>query len=377
MFFGCSSLETLTLPASVAKISGNFISGTSAMTSLVIENANIETENIASDAFKGINENLVITVETDALMNYLVNTCGVPESQIESRHNDPVPELTEFTTEDGVYYKVITAPTETAKGTVQLGNGSDKVEISDSTAQIPGTVTAPATGKEYDVVKIAANAFYCNFDTSTVVIPASVKEIESKAFYYAYFLEKITFAEDSRLETIGAEAFSSCGSLKSLDLPASIANLDPKAFASSSLENVTIAEGCKAYTTIDGVVFDAAVENMIFYSAAKTDKTYVVPESVKYLPDGAFSSNKNLTEVTVGKNVVSIGEKAFSGMTKLRTVTIESAESIGKMAFWNSSSLSEVNLPANLEAIPDYLFYRCGNLSELTIPGAGKTSQDE
>lgn len=76
----------------------------------------------------------------------------------------------------------------------------------------------------------------------------------------------------------------------------------------------------------------------------KKSANVVIPAAVKYegctfkvtgIAPGAFKNCKKLKAVTIGKNVVSIGAKAFSKCGKLRTVSFKGtkAPSIGKQAF--------------------------------------------
>ncbi|MCI9077732.1 MAG: leucine-rich repeat protein [Lachnospiraceae bacterium] len=60
----------------------------------------------------------------------------------------------------------------------------------------------------------------------------------------------------------------------------------------------------------------------------------------------AFKNNKKLKSVQIGKNVISIGKKAFYGCKKLRTITVRTnklkSASIGKNAFGNGFSSPQV-----------------------------------
>jgi hypothetical protein len=81
------------------------------------------------------------------------------------------------------------------------------------------------------------------------------------------------------------------------------------------------------------------------------------------------SGNVNIPATIEGRPVVSIAERAFSGLSGLRSVTIpDSVTSIGRYAFSSCSSLYFVRLPTQLEAIPDGMFYNCGSLASIAIP---------
>ena len=48
----------------------------------------------------------------------------------------------------------------------------------------------------------------------------------------------------------------------------------------------------------------------------------IIPDSVTVIEDSAFSSNYNLVEVVMSKNVVSIGKHAFDLDTSLEKITL-------------------------------------------------------
>lgn len=89
------------------------------------------------------------------------------------------------------------------------------------------------------VVTIAEGAFKnCN-QLRTIVIPSSVKEIGSEAFYYCTGIEEIT-VEGEALEKIGHNAFVYCLKLQIISLPKSVKSVGSHAFLYCiSLENLT------------------------------------------------------------------------------------------------------------------------------------------
>lgn len=61
----------------------------------------------------------------------------------------------------------------------------------------------------------------------------------------------------------------------------------------------------------------------------------------------AFKGNKKITSVTIGKNVVKIGKKAFYKCSKLKNVKInsKSLNSIGSKAFYGNAKMLKVKVP--------------------------------
>ncbi len=85
---------------------------------------------------------------------------------------------------------------------------------------------------------------------------------------------------------------------------------------------------------------------------------------------GAFENNKNITSLTVSRNLKQIGEGAFAGCVLLETVTFhESSELtvIGAGAFAGCTSLQSFAFPVGVTAIPELLFDGCTALITVVL----------
>ena len=214
---------------------------------------------------------------------------------------------------------------------------------------------------------------------SSITIPASVTSIGQQAFFGCTKMETVTFAEGSKLETIGQLAFQSCSALSSIIIPASVTSMGNGAFKScydrngTGLTTVTFAEGSKL----------EAIGNEAFQSCSALS-SITIPASVTSIGNSAFKScydNRNrigLTTVTFaeGSQLKTIGESAFEACRVLSSITIPaSVTEIGKNAFYNcydgSTGLTEVTFAegSKLETIGESAFNGCG-ISSVTIPAS-------
>ena len=81
-----------------------------------------------------------------------------------------------------------------------------------------------------------------------------------------------------------------------------------------------------------------------------------------------------LQDVSIGKNVTSIGGSAFSTCYSLASITIpDGVTSIGGSAFSNCNSLASITIPTSVTSIDNNAFGDCRSLVSITIPG-GVTS---
>lgn len=85
-----------------------------------------------------------------------------------------------------------------------------------------------------------------------IVLPASIVEIDDKAFKDCISLTEVSFKPNSKLKTIGAYAFSGCESLRKITLPSGLLKIGKTAFLyCNSLREVVFEDVNNWYATND------------------------------------------------------------------------------------------------------------------------------
>ena len=218
---------------------------------------------------------------------------------------------------------------------------------------------------------------------------------------------------------IGQNAFSGNRHVTSVSIGSAVTSILPSAFAGCpELKSITVAEGNEYYRSVDGVLYDASVLYLYVYPGGKTDESFTVPETVKTIGSNAFFDNEYIKTLTVGKNVTSIYEEAFCGLTNLYEITLpfigtredmggsyyyngvfrtvfgdgiygldclydwDGNEEVGSLkkvtilggelyedSFYNCGFIEEINLPSVPDTIPRQCFYNCTQLKKLTFGG--------
>ncbi len=229
------------------------------------------------------------------------------------------------------------------------------------------------------VKNIAAGAFESGRVTS-VTVPTSVTNIGAGAFAFCPNLTGITV-------TAGNPAYSSANGVLfdagqdtliqapghltgNYTLPASVTNIVTGAFAGcASLSEFTVGTGDSYFSTVNTVLFNKNQTTLLVYPPAKTGTPYAIPATVTNVAGDAFYGATLLTNVTLSAGVLSIGDGAFFSCTGLKTISLpNTVTSLGNSAFENCASLTNLTLSPNIAAIGTNTFGLCFKLAGITLP---------
>ena len=105
------------------------------------------------------------------------------------------------------------------------------------------------------------------------------------------------------------------------------------------------------------------------FSSCSSLASITIPDGVTSIGDSAFSSCFSLASVTIPDGVTSIGGSAFSSCSSLASITIpDGVTSIGGSAFSDCYSLASITIPDGVTSISDSAFSGCYSLASITIP---------
>ena len=199
-------------------------------------------------------------------------------------------------------------------------------------------------------------------------------------------VKKYVIGDD--VESIGAKAFSGCSGLTSVTIPNSVTTIGGRAFEGcygltsvtipSSVTSITscVFENCGNLTTIrfeDGGNLLNIVTSLSSAQFSSSLTTIYLGRDISY-DVSPFKNLTQLTSLTIGNNVKSIGDYAFSGCIRLASVSIgNSVTSIGDGAFYDCSGLTSVSTGNSVTSIGAKAFSGCSGLTSVTIPNSVKT----
>ena len=247
-----------------------------------------------------------------------------------------------------------------------------------------------------------------------VYIPASITSIGGYAFSYCTGNNVVTFAEGSRLATIGDNAFSQCN-FTSIEIPEGVTSIGSSAFSScTSLASITIPAGVTSIgnntfyncTSLASITIPEGVTSIDIYAFFRCSSlaSITIPEGVTSIGYEAFNYCSALTSVTIPASVTSIGTRPFSNCTNLTSITVDAGNQnyisqdnilynktqseivaaalkgisnvtilegvtyIDHDVFTDSTSLTGITFPSSLTHINSGAFSGCTSLTEIIIP---------
>lgn len=167
-------------------------------------------------------------------------------------------------------------------------------------------------------------------------------------------LTSVTLPSDA--VKIEKDAFMNCTSIKTITVPASAASISPSS-GCTSLAAINVSAANTAYSSIDGVLFDAGATEILWFPIGKQGD-YTLPASVKSIGDYAFQGC-HITRFTLPDNLTQIGQAVFFDSSVEEVVMPSNLRLIPTATFQKCSRLKTVRLGAATELVSDYVFDGC------------------
>lgn len=119
------------------------------------------------------------------------------------------------------------------------------------------------------------------------------------------------YAVPSAVTTMGG-AFVDTVALRSLTVPSGVTTFYPWAYMyATSLREIVVDPANSALRSIDGVVFNKATTQLLFYPAARSDSAYTVPNGIVEIAGYSFSSTAHLRSLTLPATVTDMSATFF------------------------------------------------------------------
>ena len=241
---------------------------------------------------------------------------------------------------------------------------------------------------------ICDRAFFDCINLTSISVPNSVKDIGEWAFAGCSLLSSIDIPNS--VISIGNNAFAGCLSLKYISIPESVICLNGNPFGDCEGEIECLSAN---FIYEDDVLFNRDKSEIISFRNQEIE-SYIIPDSVTSIGDGAFGCCSSLSSLFIPNSVTSIGDGAFEGCSSLSSLVIpDSVVNIkgnpfylwkGKLECLSASFIYEDNVLFNMDksklisyrnqeaksfiipngvmSIEKYAFSGCSSLISISVP---------
>ena len=184
------------------------------------------------------------------------------------------------------------------------------------------------------------SVFGANPAITTLSIGSNVTQIPDYAFRNCSYITG-NLALPSVLNTIGQYAFYGCTHFTgNLTIPNSVTTLGQHAFCNCSRFNGNL--------TLPNNSSITEIKQFTFYGCSGLNGTLTIPENIEEIASSAFRGCSGFTGALIlHDGMTTIGESAFYGCSQISSLTIGTdITSIGGYAFWDCPNLAMVNFNA-------------------------------
>ena len=258
-----------------------------------------------------------------------------------------------------------------------ISNGDGTCFVDDISSCKDPIVVIPSAYNGMRVINIRGHAFNNSVDLTNVMIPDSVTSIGDYAFIDCNSLTSITvdpnnpiyasvngvlfnkeltslirypngkagaYTVPSTVTIIEDGAFEGCIGLTSVAIPDTVTRIGKNAFSRcNSLTSVTVDSHNPNYVSVDGVLFNKAITELVYYPTGRTG-AYTIPNTVTFIGNFSFIACDGLTGITIPDSVTIIGDYAFRDCGGLTSIAVPvGMKSIGRSAFEHCRNLTSIS----------------------------------
>ncbi len=215
-----------------------------------------------------------------------------------------------------------------------------------------GTLVISGTGETYQYSAIL-------LDSDSNVAP----------WYQDREIVKSIVIEDG-ITNVSYGCFFPCFNIERISLSRTIEDIELDHYRITQLKEFIVSPLNPEFASVDGVLFNKQMNELLIYPQSKELKQYVVPSSVTQIHH-AFADNKYLESVQIPESLTEIGKYAFKGCKELQIFDVpDGVIEIGDYAFMDCTNLKTIDLADSISVIGKNVFQNCENLETIVLPNS-------
>lgn len=345
-FMGCSSLTSITIPKSVTEIRQFTFAGCTNLTSIIVESGNTKYDSRN-------NCNAIIETKTNTLIQGCSST--IIPSSVTSIGNYAFYRITNLTS--------ITIP----ESITEIDNGAFSGCSGLTTISLPKNLTT-----------LKSQTFWECIALKSITLPQNLTSIESSAFLDCSSLQFINIPKG--VSVLDENSFLGCTSLKEVIFEDGSEDLllGYNAFNDSPLETVYLGRNLTYSHSGSGIFYASETLKSLTIGDNVTEvKTYqfencdnltsvVMGNGVTKIGSQAFCSCSNLASVEHSASNLVLESQAFDGCVSLKSFDLDGVISIGDGAFQNTG-LESIHFPASVQSVGYVPFSGMKRLKTITV----------
>ena len=354
----CTSLKEITIPASVEEMDHPFISCES-----------LQGFHVAADNPNYCDVNGVLMSKDQTKLYFY--PLGRPDTSYTVPSTVQSIEYCSFS--DSQMLKIVTIP-----GTVK------KIDINAFMYSKQLQQVSLSTGLE----RIGTFAFAFCPELKTMTIPGSVEfDYEDwhdqnycggSMFYECESLESVVFQEGV---TSIPSAFYGAEKLKTISIPSTAGSMDESFSSCGKLEEISVADGNANFCSVNGILFNKDRSELLVYPGGKAADSYRIPDTVIHIGESAFYGCTRLKTVSIPASVSGVGRCAFGGIS-LKGILVDEQNAAfcskdgvlfdkGKtelIRYPAGKVATSYQIPTSVTSVSDGAFTYCCHLKTIAIP---------
>lgn len=211
---------------------------------------------------------------------------------------------------------------------------------------------------------VGGNTFQYCYQLSSIELGTKLKTLPTKMFYNCTSLTQLNIP--SSVTTIGSAIVQGCTSLASISLPKLNGNI-------GSLYGLTVANHASIPSSLKTVIVDGGNIADEAFKNCKYIETIILNDAVSTIGVSSFNGCERMTDIQLGKYVVSIAEGAFTN-TKYYNTNANWVNNLlvidNYLISCRNTALGTVTIPNGIKLIAYGAFNNCDNILEIVCPNS-------